>query len=65
MYRMLEDAGPFGQAAPAPRFAFSDQLIDSAATMGDRHLRLQFRSPGSPRWRPWPGARWTARLVPA
>lgn len=48
MYRMLEDAGPFGQAAPAPRFAFSDQLIDSAATMGDRHLRLQFRSPGSP-----------------
>ncbi|MFN3277131.1 MAG: single-stranded-DNA-specific exonuclease RecJ [Paracoccus hibiscisoli] len=48
MYRMLEDAGPFGQAAPAPRFAFADQLIDSAATMGDRHLRLQFRSPGSP-----------------
>jgi len=48
MYRMLEDAGPFGQAAPAPRFAFADQLIDSAATMGDRHLRLQFRSPGAP-----------------
>lgn len=48
MYRMLEDAGPFGQAAPAPRFAFADQMIDSAATMGDRHLRLQFRSPGSP-----------------
>ena len=48
LHRMLEDAGPFGQAAPAPRFAFADQLIDSAATMGDRHLRLQFRSPGSP-----------------
>ncbi|WP_304617653.1 single-stranded-DNA-specific exonuclease RecJ [Paracoccus sp. (in: a-proteobacteria)] len=48
MFRLLEDAGPFGQAAPAPRFAFADQLIDSAATMGDRHLRLQFRSPGSP-----------------
>ncbi|MFN3525852.1 MAG: single-stranded-DNA-specific exonuclease RecJ [Paracoccus sp. (in: a-proteobacteria)] len=48
MYRLLEDAGPFGQAAPAPRFAFADQMIDSAATMGDRHLRLQFRSPGSP-----------------
>ncbi|WP_411837632.1 single-stranded-DNA-specific exonuclease RecJ [Paracoccus sp. ME4] len=48
MFRMLEDAGPFGQAAPAPRFAFADQVIDSAATMGDRHLRLQFRSPGSP-----------------
>ncbi|CAM3100871.1 single-stranded-DNA-specific exonuclease RecJ [Paracoccus nototheniae] len=48
MFRMLEDAGPFGQAAPAPRFAFADQLIDSAATMGDRHLRLTFRSPGAP-----------------
>nr|WP_252726971.1 single-stranded-DNA-specific exonuclease RecJ [Paracoccus sp. C2R09] len=48
MFRMLEDAGPYGQAAPAPRFAFADQLIASAATMGDRHLRLQFRSPGGP-----------------
>ena len=37
-----------GQAAPAPRFAFADQLIDSAATMGDSHLRLSFRSPGGP-----------------
>ncbi len=45
---MLERAGPFGQAAPAPRFAFADQLIDSAGTMGDSHLRLRFRSPGSP-----------------
>lgn len=48
MFRQLEDAGPFGQAAPAPRFAFADQLIDSASTMGDSHLRLNFRSPGSP-----------------
>lgn len=48
MFRQLEDAGPFGQAAPAPRFAFADQLIDSAATMGDNHLRLNFRSPGGP-----------------
>ena len=45
---MLERAGPFGQAAPAPRFAFAGQLIDSAGTMGDSHLRLRFRSPGSP-----------------
>lgn len=45
---MLESAGPFGQAAPAPRFAFADQMIESAATMGDSHLRLRFRSPGSP-----------------
>lgn len=48
VFRQIEDAGPFGQAAPAPRFAFADQLIDSAATMGDGHLRLSFRSPGSP-----------------
>lgn len=48
MFRRLEDAGPFGQAAPAPRFAFADQLIDSVATMGDSHLRLSFRSPGGP-----------------
>jgi single-stranded-DNA-specific exonuclease len=48
MYRRLEDAGPFGQAAPAPRFAFADQLIDSVGTMGDSHLRLSFRSLGGP-----------------
>jgi single-stranded-DNA-specific exonuclease len=47
LMQLLERAGPFGQAAPAPRFAFADQLIDSAATMGDSHLRLRFRSPGS------------------
>lgn len=46
LFRQLEDAGPFGQASPAPRFAFPDQLIDSASTMGDNHLRLRFRSPG-------------------
>ncbi|HWL58199.1 MAG TPA: single-stranded-DNA-specific exonuclease RecJ [Paracoccus sp. (in: a-proteobacteria)] len=48
LMQMLERAGPFGQAAPAPRFAFADQVIDSASTMGDSHLRLRFRSPGSP-----------------
>ena len=48
IYRQLEDAGPYGQAAPAPRFAFADQLIDSASTMGDNHLRLSFRSAGGP-----------------
>jgi len=48
LMQMLDRAGPFGQAAPAPRFAFADQLIDSASTMGDSHLRLRFRSAGSP-----------------
>lgn len=47
LMHLLERAGPFGQAAPAPRFAFADQLIDSVSTMGDSHLRLRFRSPGS------------------
>ena len=48
MLRLIEDAGPFGQSAPAPRFAFADQLITGASTMGDNHLRLNFRSPGGP-----------------
>ncbi|MFT4013802.1 MAG: single-stranded-DNA-specific exonuclease RecJ [Paracoccus sp. (in: a-proteobacteria)] len=48
LMQMLERVGPYGQAAPAPRFAFAEQLIDSAGTMGDSHLRLRFRSPGSP-----------------
>lgn len=48
LLRLIEDAGPFGQAAPAPRFAFADQLITGASVMGDNHLRLNFRSPGSP-----------------
>ncbi len=48
LLELLDRAGPFGAAAPAPRFAFADQLVDSVATMGDGHLRLRFRSPGAP-----------------
>ncbi|MDO5630400.1 MAG: single-stranded-DNA-specific exonuclease RecJ [Paracoccus sp. (in: a-proteobacteria)] len=48
LMRLIADAGPFGQAAAAPRFAFADQLIDSAGQMGDGHLRLSFRAPGGP-----------------
>ena len=48
LYRQIEDAGPFGQAAPAPRFVFADQMISSACAMGDNHMRLSFRSPGAP-----------------
>ena len=47
LMHLLERAGPFGQAAPAPRFAFADQLVEGASVMGDSHLRLRFRSPGS------------------
>ncbi|MFV0292932.1 MAG: single-stranded-DNA-specific exonuclease RecJ [Paracoccus sp. (in: a-proteobacteria)] len=43
---LIESAGPFGQAAPAPRFAFSDLILDSTATMGENHLRATFRAVG-------------------
>ncbi|NNF23609.1 MAG: single-stranded-DNA-specific exonuclease RecJ [Rhodobacteraceae bacterium] len=38
----LEDAGPFGMGAPAPRFAFPDCEISYAKRVGDTHLRLTF-----------------------
>ena len=38
----LEAAGPFGAAAPAPRFAFPDMRIQSIRRMGETHLRLRF-----------------------
>ena len=37
----VEAAGPFGAAAPAPRFAFAAQAV-SARRMGESHLRLSF-----------------------
>ncbi|MBD9525420.1 single-stranded-DNA-specific exonuclease RecJ [Paracoccus sp. PAR01] len=61
LMQLLDRAGPFGQAAPAPRFAFADQLIDSAGTMGDAHLRLRFRSPGS---QPLEAVAWGAMTGP-
>lgn len=38
----IEAAGPFGAAAPAPRFAFPDQVVTSARRIGETHLRLSF-----------------------
>ena len=37
----LEEAGPFGAASPAPRFAFAAMAV-SARRMGESHLRLTF-----------------------
>ncbi len=37
----IDDAGPFGASAPAPRFAFADMAV-SARPMGEGHLRLTF-----------------------
>ena len=38
----MEKAGPFGQSAPAPRFAFASVAITSLRRMGETHLRFTF-----------------------
>lgn len=44
----LEQAGPFGQAAPAPRFVFPAMRISDARRIGTNHLRLRFGDLGGP-----------------
>ena len=41
LIELIEQAGPFGASAPAPRFAFADMAV-SARRMGDAHLRVSF-----------------------
>jgi single-stranded-DNA-specific exonuclease len=41
LVEQIENAGPFGAAAPAPRFAFADQSVH-ARRIGENHLRLTF-----------------------
>ncbi|NAZ36568.1 single-stranded-DNA-specific exonuclease RecJ [Rubellimicrobium sp. CFH 75288] len=36
----IERAGPFGAAAPSPRWAFPDLAVDHARVVGANHLRL-------------------------
>jgi len=38
----LDRAGPFGQGAPGPRFAFAQMRVFDARRVGDAHLRLRF-----------------------
>ena len=38
----IDAAGPFGQSAPAPRFAFPDVRIYFAKEVGTGHLKLTF-----------------------
>ncbi|MBD3664489.1 single-stranded-DNA-specific exonuclease RecJ [Sulfitobacter aestuariivivens] len=38
----IEEAGPFGSAAPAPRFVFADMQIRFAKRVGETHLKLSF-----------------------
>ena len=38
----IEAAGPFGAAAPAPRFVFADMQIRFAKRVGETHLKVTF-----------------------
>ncbi|PWR03167.1 single-stranded-DNA-specific exonuclease RecJ [Meridianimarinicoccus roseus] len=42
----LETAGPYGAAAPAPRFALPDMLVRAARRVGETHLKLTLASGG-------------------
>ncbi len=42
----LERAGPFGQGAPGPRFAFPDLRVAHARPVGEGHLKLTFTGGG-------------------
>lgn len=44
----IEKAGPFGQAAPAPRFAFAAMAITHVRRMGETHLRCTFSDGSGP-----------------
>ncbi|KIT16050.1 single-stranded-DNA-specific exonuclease RecJ [Jannaschia aquimarina] len=40
LVRALDAAGPFGQGAPAPRFALPDLRVAHTRTVGDGHLKV-------------------------
>ncbi|MEL6838724.1 MAG: single-stranded-DNA-specific exonuclease RecJ [Pseudomonadota bacterium] len=42
LVRQIDDAGPFGAGAPAPRFVFPDVLIHFAKQVGANHLKVSF-----------------------
>ena len=42
LVHQIEDAGPFGAGAPAPRFAFPDCQIHFAKQVGANHLKITF-----------------------
>ena len=44
----IDQAGPFGASAPAPRFAFADQAV-AARRMGENHLRISFGDSAGPK----------------
>ena len=44
----LDGAGPYGQAAPAPRFVFPAMTILDTRKVGSNHLKLRFGDMGGP-----------------
>ena len=42
MIDLIEQAGPFGAASPAPRYVFPDMAIRFAKRVGESHLKLSF-----------------------
>ena len=45
----LERAGPYGEGAPAPRFACPGVMVHHVRRMGERHLKVQFSDGIGPR----------------
>lgn len=45
----VEEAGPFGAAAPAPRFVFAEMKIHFAKRVGESHLKISFGDGIGPR----------------
>ncbi len=48
LFAALEAAGPFGQGAPAPRFAFAEMSVQSRP-VGERHLKFTAKAPDGTR----------------
>jgi len=44
----IEKAGPFGQSAPAPRFAFASVAVTHLRRLGETHLRFSFTDGSGP-----------------
>lgn len=43
---LIEQVGPFGAGAPAPRYVFADMAIRFAKRVGDSHLKISFSAAG-------------------
>ena len=46
LIEQIDQAGPYGASAPAPRFVFADQPV-AARRVGETHLRLSFGDAGA------------------